>query len=188
MTNEILTLGLLTIHKGPEKSFEGQTTSRVKSVGKITEFFIQGDGLGISVGYVKFINGERDVRTIKIYQGFETFERLTRGLRLTLKPMPDNTRILYAELRQAFPNDPSNKHETLHSTMSVADLDAGAGLSVVQELKKVGAEVGSKLELLGKVERKSQYLYMRFSKDNLWAPIVAYTVTRILPIKMGYRG
>jgi hypothetical protein len=185
MENEVLTLGSLNIHKGPENNFEGQTTSKVKSIGKMAEFFIQGDGLGISVGYVKFINGDRDVRTIKIYKGADTFERLAHGLRLMLKPVPDNARMLYAELRQAFPKDPSTKHQTLHSTISEVDLDQGAGLAVFDELKKAGAQVGSRRELFGDTGKRAAYLCIRFSKDNLWAPIAAYVVTRILPIKLG---
>lgn len=188
MTNEAFTLGSLLIQKGPEENFESMTTSRIKSVGKLTEFFVQGDGVGVLIGYAKFINGNRDIRTLKIYKGVETFDRLTHGLRLTLQPVPESPRMLYAELRQAFPKDPSTTHQTLHSTMSEADLDEGAGLPVFSELRKAGAEVGTKQALLSETGRRAQYLCIRFSKDNMWAPIVAYTVTRILPIKLGYRG
>ena len=188
MENEVLALGSLTIHKGPEENFESVTTSRVKSVGKFTEFFVRGEGVGISIGYAKFINGDRDIRTLKIYKGADTFNRLTHGLRLTLQPVPDGPRMLYAELRQAFPKDPSTTHQTLHSTIAESDLDAGAGFPVFEELRKAGAEVGSKLELLGDMGKRSLYLCIKFPKDNLWAPIVAYTATRILPIKLRYRG
>jgi len=181
-------LGSLTIHKGPEENFESYTTSKVKSVGKLMQFFVKGDGVGILLGYAKFINGERDIRTLHVYKEFSTFDRLKHGLRLTLQPVPDDHRKLYAELRQAFPKDNFNKHETLHPTISEMDLDHGAGLSVFEELKKVGADVGTKQELLGETGKRFSYLCVRFSKENLWAPIVAYTVTRILPIKLGYRG
>jgi len=184
----VLTLGALTIYKGPEENFENYTTSRVKSLGKLTEFFVRGEGVGISIGYAKFINGERDIRTLKIYQGFNSFTRLTHGLRLTLQPIPDDIRTLYAELRQAFPKDNFTTHQTLHPTVSETDLDQGAGLSVFHELKKAGAQVGSRRELFGDTGKRAPYLSLRFSKDNLWAPVVAYTTTRILPIKLGYRG
>lgn len=181
-------LGSLTIHKGPEENFESYTSSKVKSVGKLVQFFVKGDGVGILLGYAKFINSERDIRALHVYKGSATFDRLKHGLRLTLLPVPDDHRKLYAELRQAFPKDNFNKHQTLHSTTSEMDLDQGAGLPVFEELKKIGAEVGTKLELLGDTGKRSPYLCIRFSKDNLWAPIVAYTVTRILPMKLGYRG
>ena len=72
--------------------------------------------------------------------------------------------------------------------MSEFDLDQGAGFSLFSELKKAGAEVGTKQELLGETGRRSQYLCASFAKDNLWVPIIIYTVTRILPIANGYTG
>jgi len=189
MTNEnVLTLGSLTIQKGPAENFESYTTSRLKSVGELVQFYVGGESVGLLLGYAKFINGERDIRTLNVYKEFNTFDRLKHGLRLTIKPVPDDPRKFYAELRQAFPKDNFNKHETLHPTTSEMDLDQGAGLSVFEELKKVGAEVGTKKELLGETGKRFPYLCIRFSKDNLWAPIAAYTLTRVLPIKLGYRG
>jgi hypothetical protein len=61
----------------------------------------------------------------------------------------------------------------------------GAILSVFDELKKAGAEVSTKLDLIGEDKKTSLNLCARFPKDNLWAPIVAYVVTRILPISLG---
>ncbi|HRJ59386.1 MAG TPA: hypothetical protein PLV64_24110 [Anaerolineales bacterium] len=113
MTNEVLTLGPLTIQKGPEENFESYTSSRAKSVGKLTQFHVGGEGVSLLIGYSKFINGERDIRTTNIYKEFETFERLKHGLRLSLLPTSDDARMLYAELRQAFPKDNFSKHQTL---------------------------------------------------------------------------
>lgn len=188
MTNEVLALGPLTIQKGPEENFESYTSSRAKSVGKLTPFHVGGEGVSLLIGYAKFINGERDIRTTNIYKEFDTFERLKHGLRLSLIPTSDDVRMLYAELRQAFPKDHFSSHQTLHPTVSETDLDQGAGLSVFNELRKAGAEVGTKQALLSETGKRSPYLCIRFSKDNMWAPIVAYATTRILPIKLGYRG
>jgi len=188
MTNEVFTLGPLIIQKGPEENFESYTSSKVKSVGKLTPFHIGSEGVSLLIGYAKFINGERDIRTTNIYKELDTFERLKHGLRLTIQPTPSDSRMLYAELRQAFPKDNFSSHQTLHPTISETDLDEGAGLSVFNELRKAGAEIGTKQALLGDVGRRAQYLCIRFPKDNIWAPIVAYAVTRILPIKLGYRG
>ena len=188
MDENVLTLGTLTIQQQPEESFEGYTVAKVKSIGKFIPFHVTDERIDLLLGYVVFINGERDIRTRDIHKDFNTFERLKRGIRLSLLPVTDNPRKLYAELRQAFPKDRFDTHQTLHPTASEMDLDQGAGLSVFEELKKVGAEVGTKQELLGETGKRSPYLSVRFSKDNLWAPVVAYAVTRILPIKLGYRG
>jgi hypothetical protein len=185
---DVLTLGTLTIRQRAEENFQGYTVGRKKSVGRIIPFHVTDDGIDIRIGYAIFINGERDIRTLEVQKEFNTFGRLVHGLRLAIQPVSNDHRDLYAELRQALPKDTFGKHQTLHPTISEIDLDQGAGLSVFEELKKTSAQVGSKQELLGDTGKRAQYLCVRFPKDNLWAPIVAFVATRILPIKRGYRG
>jgi hypothetical protein len=185
---DVLTLGTLTIRQRAEENFQGSTVGRKKSVGRIIPFHVTDDGIDIRIAYAIFINGERDIRTLEVQKEFITFGRLVHGLRLAIQPVPDDSRDLYAELRQALPKDTFSKHETLHPTTSEIDLDQGAGLSVFEELKKAGARVGNKQDLLGETGKRAHYLCIRFSKDNIWAPVVAYATTRILPIKLGYRG
>jgi hypothetical protein len=188
MLDDVITLGTLTIRQKADASFEGYTVGREKSLGKMITFHVTDQNIDINLGYVIFINGERDIRALEVQKQFNTFGRLIHGLRLAIQPVPDDRRSLYAELRQALPKDPFAKHETLHPTVSEFDLDQGAGLSVFNELRKVGAEVGSKQELLRETGKRSPYLCVRFTMNNLWAPIVAYTATRILPISRGFTG
>lgn len=188
MHDDIITLGTLTIRQRAEESYQSYTVSKKKSLGRIIPFHITDDRVDIRIGYAIFINGERDIRTLEVQKELNTFGRLVHGLRLAIQSVPDDRRNLYAELRQALPKDAFAKHETLHPTTSEYDLDQGAGLSVFSELRKVGAEVGTKSELIGETGKRSPYLCTRFSKDNLWAPIVAYATTRILPISRGYTG
>lgn len=188
MLNNINKVGSLTIQQRDEENFESYTVSRKKSVGKIIPFDVTDEDIDLRIGYAIFINGERDIRTLEVNKDFQRFGRLAHGLRLAIQPLPSDPHLMYAELRQAFPKDPFDKHETLHPTISELDLDQGAGLSVFELLKISGAEVGTKQEVLGEDSNRSAYLCMRFPKANLWAPIIAYATTRILPIKAGYRG
>lgn len=188
MNKELLTLGTITIRRRDEESFENYTVGRKKSIGRVIPFHVTDERIDMLLGYAIFINGERDIRTLDVQKEFNTFGRLKYGLRLAIQPVPDDHHKLYAELRQAFPKDNFDKHETLHPTMSEMDLDQGAGFSVFDELKKAGAEVGTKQELLSETGKRSSYLSVRFSKDNLWVPVIAYTATRILPISNGYTG
>ena len=189
MDENVFALGTITIRQRSEENFESYTVSKKRSIGRIIPFLVvTDDRIDLRIGYVIFINGERDVRTLEVQKEFKIFGRLIHGLRLAIQPMPNDTRRLYAELRQVFQKESFDKHETLRPTMSGIDLDQGAGLSVFEELKKAGAEVGTKNELLDETGKRSPYLCVRFSKANLWAPIVAYTTTRILPISRGYSG
>ena len=185
---DVLTLGTLTIRQRAEESYQSYTVGRKKSVGRIIPFHVTNDKIDLRIGYAIFINGERDIRTLEVQKEFNTFGRLVHGLRLAIQPVPDNHRDLYAELRQALPKDNFDKHETLHPTTSEVDLDQGSGLSVFEELRKVGAQVGTKQNLLGETGKRGPYLCIRFPKDNLWVPVVAYVTTRVLPISRGYTG
>ena len=185
---DILTIGMLTIQQEVEESYQSYTVGKKKSIGRIIPFHITDERIDLRIGYALFINGERDIRTLEVQKEFNTFGRLVHGLRLAIQSIPDNARDLYAELRQALPKDTFSKHETLHPTTSEVDLDQGAGLSVFDELKKTGAIVGTKQELLGEIGKRAPYLCVRFPKDNLWAPVVAYTATRILPMYQGFQG
>lgn len=186
--DNVLTLGTLTIRQGVEESYQSYTVSKKKSIGRIIPFHVTGDKIELQVGYAIFINGERDIRTLEVQKEFNTFGRLVHGLRLSILPAPNDSRMVYIELKQAIPKNNFEKHETLHPTRSESDLDTGARLSVFDELKKAGAEVGTKLDLIGDDKKTSLNLCARFPKDNLWAPVIAYAATRILPISWGYKG
>lgn len=188
MVDDVITLGMVTIRQRPPESYESYTVSKKRSIGKVIPFHVTNDRIDIQLGYAIFINGERDIRTLEIQKEYNTFDRLKHGLRLAIQPIPDNPRRFYAELRQAYPKEYFDKHETLHPTISEFDLDQGAGLSLFSELRKAGAEVGTKQELLGDTGKRSPYLCASFSKENLWVPIIIYTATRILPIANGYTG
>ena len=188
MNEDVMTIGTLTIRQRAEESFESYTTGRKKSIGRIIPFHVTDDKIDLRIGYAIFINGERDIRTLEVQKEFNTFGRLKHGLRLSILPIPNDSHTFYIELKQAIPKNSFEKHETLHPTRSELDLDTGAKLSVFTELLKVGAEVGTKQELIGDDKKTALNLCARFSKENMWAPIIAYTTTRILPISWGYKG
>jgi hypothetical protein len=188
MAESVITLGTITLQQRAEESYENYTISNKKSVGRIIPFHVTDDRVDLRIGYALFINGERDIRTLSVQKEYDTFGRLIHGLRLAILPLPGDSHKLYAELKQAYPKELFTRHETLHPTLSEIDLDQGARISVFAELKKVGTEVGTKKELLNKSGVQSSYLCIRFSKDNLWAPIIAYVATRIMPIANGYSG
>lgn len=188
MDTNVTTLGTITIRKRAVQPYEGYTVSKKKSVGNLLPYQVTDAKIDILIGYAVFINGERDIRALEVQKEFNTFGRLIHGLRLAIQPVPGDREYLYAELRQALPKDPFSKHETLHPTISEADLDQGARLSVFAELKKVGAEVGIEAELIGDAGKRSPYLCIRFQKTNMWAPVVAYTTTRIMPMLWGFNG
>jgi hypothetical protein len=188
MTGNIHKLGGITILQGEEGPFSGYTASRKWDVGRVIPFHVIGERIDINLGYIIFSCGERDIRVLEIQAEYDTFERLKHGLRLTMRPVPGEPRSLYIELKQAFSSNAFTKHETLHPTYSESDLDAGARMPVLGELRKIGAVVGTKEVVIGDTGRTAKHLSAHFPKDNLWVPVVAYIMTRILPMAWGYSG
>jgi hypothetical protein len=181
-------LGDLIIMQGEESKAYCQTTSKIKESATIKHFQISGGPVDLVIGYLIFLNGERDIRVVSVLKEFDTFGRLKHGLRLSILPIQGDRKNVYVELKQALPHAPGEKHETLHPTYAISSLDYGAKLDAKTELEKVGAIIGTKKELLGDKGKTSLHLYARFQKENLWAPIIAYTLTRVLPVRWGYKG
>lgn len=182
------TIGTLRLQVEIERTFESYTVSKKKSIGKIIPFHVTDEKVDLLIGYAIFLNGERDIRTMEVLKEHDTFSRLKHGLRLTVLPIPNRIDNYFVELKQAIPRDSFAKHETLHPTRYEADLDAGAKLSVFSVLRKLGAKCGTKREVLADASKTSENLCASFSKENIWVPVGAYVLTRILPIRWGYRG
>ena len=65
-------------------------------------------------------------------------------------------------------------------------LDEGAGVSVAGVLRQLGAEVGTKEDLLGTRDRTHGYLCCRFSKEAKIVPPAVFVLTRIAPVGRSY--
>jgi hypothetical protein len=70
---------------------------------------------------------------------------------------------------------------------SLDDLSAGAAVDARAELLGAGAQaVGSRGELLGEQGVRCTDLCVTFRSDDPLVPVVAYTITRVLPIVRGW--
>jgi len=162
--------------------FEGQTCSGEKTTANGFVYKITlGTESYLEVAVMTWMNGEQDVRVIKAVNVPESLERLKHGLRIGIHK---SGRLRWIELAQA--RMKSANWSTAYRA-SKSELDQGANLKVVRLLKKAGAvEIGTKEKVLGNSGRKRFYLCSTFKNNSNSVPIVAYVLTRILPIMNQY--
>jgi hypothetical protein len=167
---------------------KGQTVGRVLCSGAQKIFRVRGDGVELDLAYTTWDNGERDIRTAYRVKGPAALRRLEGGrLRLGIRPVNHNQidakNKLWVQLSQArVRKETLNKWSTLHKA-SWEELDDGAGLDSFETLEQVGAlHLGTKEEVLASTDNKRFYLCAIFDEENELFPVVAFVVTRVLPL------
>ncbi len=161
----------------------GSTPSGQPSQGVAELFELDGpQRLRLTVAVLRWRNGERNVETEHRHTSPERLDRLRHGLRLTLNNVPSRRGIWWAELRQARVKPCESQWSNLFKA-SLDELDAAAEVDTRAELLSVGAQaVGTRSKLLGDEGLRRTDLCVTYRADDLIVPVVAYTITRVLPI------
>lgn len=162
---------------------DGDSLQGVKQNGSVNACQISlRDGGLLEVGLTTWENNERDVRTFSRLSGPEIYDRLAKGVRMGVHPLDKG--FMYSELRIL------SHHEGRQPTMIKAketDLNRMLDESVRDFLLSCGAErVGTRAEIFDDKSRRRDYLAVSFFEDNFQAPLVAYTITRVLPLFKGF--
>jgi hypothetical protein len=136
------------------------------------------DGHVLELVHLKSGNGERWVECHVIDSPSILVRRVDGRLRLTTTAASHGTR--FCELRQARPK--GDRWANLYKA-TLTELDTRAGVKVAEMLRNVGAhEVGTRESLLGHRGPRRDYLCALFDEDNDLLPIVAFLLTRVLPL------
>lgn len=134
-------------------------------------------GHSLDVLYVMAENGERWVEARRVKSPSVRLKRLDGRLRLTIQPHQGQA---YCELRQA--RAKGGSWANLYKA-TLDELSAGAGVGVHGLLGQAGAHsVGSRADVLGDTDRRRTFLCVRFDRDAEEVPIVAFLLTRVLPL------
>ncbi len=167
---------------------QGQTATKSYSSGEYQLFEIMGSGgLYLEIAYANWDNGDRDVRATVVSESGPLRRLEPNRLRLGIHNLSGNKS--WVELSQARVQS-NNPSQWSNSKMATYDqLNIGAGLDVVNKLREVSAqEIGSKAIILGQTGTRKNYLCATFENENQWCPIIAFVLTRILPLLNEYTG
>lgn len=188
-TDQVFTLPGLTIRKTREVKdiSNGQTATKNWSSGTYHIYEVDGvENCKLKVAYAHWDNGEVDIRVDEVLRGSRAVRRLeTGGLRLGIfSAGPDR---LSVELRQARVDISSpNLWSTLRNA-TWEQLDEGSGLDAFGILSDAGAvELGTKEEVLNDRGKTRNRLCTVFRQDDEMFPILAFIITRVLPLLREY--
>ena len=162
------------------RSCSGENTKGTARIFRVTI----AEGEYIDLAYMVWDTGDRDVRAETVRLSNPALRRLEHGLRLGIDTIP-NSNLSVMELRQArIKNrlDPKKWSTCVKATLD--DLGEGAGINVERTLRRTPGfvNIGSKQDVLGESGIRREFLCATFQRDAPWPPIVAYVLTRVLPL------
>jgi CheY-like chemotaxis protein len=167
---------------------KGQTVKGISCSGLQKLFEVEGNGVKLDLAYTTWETGERDIRTAYKVNGPAALRRLQGGrLRLPIMPIDnegsDQKKLDYVILRQARVKiDTTDKWSNLFKA-GWEDLDDGSRLDSIEILKQAKTlHLGTKQELLGVNDRSRLFLCAIFERNNELFPVVAFVLTRVLPL------
>jgi hypothetical protein len=136
----------------------------------------------LTLGYVRWANGEREVRALHIDEGPERFDGIRNRCVLSITSLSSD--LSYCALKVAlYRNDPAHDRPTLHP-VSPEDLDVIAGCDVSSALLAQGArQVDRRSEIVGAPEGGPDFVCASFPRENWSVPVHAFALTRVLPVK-----
>lgn len=166
-------------------SIEGQTVSRNVSKGQAYNFrLVAGKRIDMLIGEVHWSNGDWEIRVLEAERAPDSLRRLEHGLRMGFQRLPRRRAV--AEIRVARCKDAawSNMFKTTRTEMkSIIGKDIGAFLSQFGTV-----EVDTRETVLGDSSNRRGDLCVLFDDDNSLVPVVAYFVTRVLPISQNVQA
>jgi hypothetical protein len=140
------------------------------------------DGGILEVALTSWEHGDRDVRCFKRLAGPIMYDRLVHGARLGVASKRDGQWDTELGILRF--------HDDRQPTVVKAaweDLDTVLNADARQFLLDHGASgVGTKDALIGDTGKRRSYLMMVSAVDDPAPPIVAYTLTRVLPLLTGF--
>jgi hypothetical protein len=171
----------------PDHLMDGETVKGFKSTGSGPLFQVMAlPDAKLKLIDAKWATGERDVRATEA-TGPKAIRGLDSGrLRLSVSSLIGGR--LWLELSQARVNpQTSDSHSNLFQA-SLKELDEGAGLSVLTILESYGVEVDTRRKLSIPGKHRDGYYCAVFDPSQKELPIIAFVLTRVLPLINEYSG
>ena len=178
-------LGDLVVKKSREiLRARGQTAQKRESIGNGQVYEVYGL-LGTKLEIVDFNwdNGDRDVQCLPTSILGDKLNCIASRLRMSIKKHPLRRGYLIMDITLAKPT--SIGLQGLWAQRFKAEreeITEACGFDITNSLKKVGASLGRREFIVNDIGRRRHFLVMEFHKDNAFAPIAAFVLTRVLPL------
>lgn len=166
------------------------TISGVRTAGSARVFTATDQqGTTLEIAYIVWDNDEREVRALTITAPDQAVRLLEGGRRrLGIQPYRDDPQQAVIELSQARIKAQGESGWSNLFMASQEELDEGAGLDVCAALVQAGArQSGTKAQLLHEGGTRRNYLCAIFPAEQRLVPVVAFLLTRVLPLQRTWR-
>ena len=183
---EILHLGPkvdIRVLPGSERRTETSTPAGEEEVeATIVKATIEAEpGIRLDVELCRADNGETWIRAVDAYRSPERIQRLVRGLRAGVRPIPESDDKRFIELRLAKIIDDPNWPRI--RKVPKAELDKAAGADIDELLRSLGASgVATREDTWGDTSNRKTDLCVSFDIDDAVVPLAAYALTRVAPL------
>ncbi len=184
--SEILHLGPkvdIRVLPGSERRTETSTPAGEEEVeATIVKATIEAEpGIRLDVELCGADNGETWIRAVDAYRSPERIQRLVRGLRAGVRPIPERDDKRFIELRLAKIIDDPNWPRI--RKVPKAELDKAAGADIGELLRSLGASgVATREDTWGDTSNRKTDLCVSFDIDDAVVPLAAYALTRVAPL------
>jgi hypothetical protein len=161
-------------------TFSGEETTAAASIYRVNI----AEDEHLDIAYTVWSTGEKDVRALTVESADRALRRLEHGLRLGVDRHKGSLSVV--ELRQARIRDGDPNWSNCFKA-SISELCEGAGMDVVRMLRRAGAvDIGTKMDVLEDYGRHRDFMCATFRSNAQLPPVVAYVLTRVLPLMRCY--
>ena len=141
-------------------------------------------GWQIYLAYMSF-QESNDIRCVDYTDDTpDSLHRLKHGLRMSVYPFDNETE--WSELSQARIKDSTTPNWSNLKQATIDELNNGAGLDVQKLLGNGNVALGRREVLLADDSKRKNYLCIKFARKDHRVPLIAFIVSRTLPLINGY--
>ena len=158
------------------RGIEGETTSGVATSGVAELFDVSGRGANVEVGFVRWQNGEEDVRQLRRLAGPEPVDGITDRLRMTIYDSGDES---WCECEQAWVDKSGRVRKRM---ASLEEIDVGGGISSAEVLKPLLGRIGTREMLRHDEGQRRNRLCVVFPAEERIVPVAVFVMSRLAPV------
>lgn len=175
---------------GDVDPFEGQTVQGVESIaGGLQYLLLTNYDWTMRLAYLHWENGEREMRALDCNSTEHRMHDMCNRLRMSISPVEGRPGFAWMELSQArLIADSDPIRVTKKKASEIELLEGAGGISPKLEFERLGAEFGSRAQVLGDENRRRDYSCVAFPADNSVVPAAAFVLARVLPVWNRYCG
>jgi hypothetical protein len=174
------------------KRISARAFGNVESEGDATTYEVSGRGIRLTVADVAWDTGQRDVRALDVSTGATKVGRLLKGGRFGIYEANFESYpldVAYFELGVMKTWTKKGKLPSVVRASYSKLVEGSGGLDVWLKLSDAGASsIGPKAELFGDDSTRRNWLAVTFPSGSRVVPIVAYVLSRVIPLATGYAG